>query len=155
VKHRQVMDKVKFTAAQNFKDMIDVARGDNKKTVDIKEAWFRGVAKRAHAQPESKPMSEVITMLSAYFEFEQNKLRTALMSPHYNPLSRENQNDIIDSEQLIYLADPSLSMITADKGFKRKVRGSKQADRIVTASPSDLENARAAEVVLARALLLG
>jgi hypothetical protein len=155
VKHKQVMDRFKLAAAQSFKDMIDLARGEKKKTVAIKEAWFRGVAKRAHAKPESRPMSEVITMLSAYFEFEQKKLKTALMSPHYNPLSRVNQNDIVDSEQLIYLADTSLCMLTADKGFSRKVTESEQRARIVTASVSDLESARKAEGVLAKAVLLG
>jgi cysteinyl-tRNA synthetase len=155
VKHRQVMDRFKLAAAQSFKDMIDLARGEKKKTVDIEEAWFRGVAKRAHAKPESKSMSEVITMLSAYFEFEQKKLKTALMSAHYNPLSRVNQNDIIDSEQLIYLGDTSLCMLTADKGFSRKVTESEQRARIVTASVSDLESARKAEGVLAKAVLLG
>jgi hypothetical protein len=33
-------------------------------------------------------------------------------SRHYNPLSRKNQNDIIDSEQLVYLGDDSLCMLT-------------------------------------------
>jgi hypothetical protein len=46
-------------------------------------------------------------------------------------------------------------MLTADKGFSRKVTESEQRARIVTASVSDLESARKAEGVLAKAVLLG
>jgi hypothetical protein len=100
----------------------------------------------------SKTIPEVQSLLGAYHEFEQSKLQTALLIPEYNPLSHKNQNDIIDSEQLIYLSDPSLCMLTADKGIKSKVVKSEQAARIVVATPEDLSDAKKAEAVVGCAL---
>jgi hypothetical protein len=53
---------------------------------------------------------------------------------------------------LVYLADPSLCMITADRGIKCKVTKSEQAARIITISADDLMDARKAEAVLKRNL---
>jgi hypothetical protein len=46
-------------------------------------------------------------------------------------MSRDNQNDIMDADQLVYLSDPSLCMLTSDGGFKSKVTKSEQAARIL------------------------
>jgi hypothetical protein len=146
--HNQVMDNFKLSAAQDFKNMIDAARNERTKSFDMTGPWFRGVARRAGADPNSKPESEIVSTLSAYHEFEQSKLKTALKLKKYNPLSRTNQNDIIDAEQLVYLADKSLCMITADKGFKSKVQKSDQAARIITVPAEDLMGAHTAEAVL-------
>ena len=89
-----------------------------------------------------------MSALSAHHEFEQAKLKTALGEPEYNPLSRKNQNDIIDAEQLVYLADESLCLLTADSGFKSKVTKSKQAARVITAAATDLMNAKKVEAIL-------
>jgi hypothetical protein len=150
--HNQVMDDFKLSVAQDFKNMVDAARNEKTKAFDMTGPWFRGIARRAGADANSKPESEIVSALSAYHEFEQNKLKTALKFRKYNPLSRTNQNDIIDAEQLVYLADPSLCMITADRGFKSKVTKSDQAARIITISADDLMDARKAEAVLKRNL---
>ena len=73
---------------------------------------------------------------------------TGLTDREYNPLSRKNQNDIIDVDQLLYLSDPSLCMMTADGGFKSKVRDSDQAARIITAPASDLMDPDKAELLV-------
>lgn len=150
---QQVMDDFKQGIAQNFKNMVDTARRDKKKTYDMTKDWFLGIAKRAHAEPNSRPVSDIVLALSAYHEFEKSKLQTALANRAYNPLSKTNQNDVIDSEQLVYLGDTSLRIITADKGIGRKVMKSQQATRVVIASPGDLINASNAEGVLRGSLL--
>ena len=157
-KQKQAMDEFKERMAHDFKDMLDDFRakqgktGKKAKPVDITEFWFQGILKRAKVPASSKTMSEVQSLLSAYHEFEQSKLRTALLLPEYNPLSRKNQNDIIDAEQLIYLGDPSLCMLTADKGFKSKVEKSSQAARVIVAAVDDLRDAKKAEAALRNAL---
>jgi len=55
----------------------------------------------------------------------------------------------------VYLGGESLSFITADKGIGRKVKKSKQAARIIIASPRDLMDACKAEAVLRSSLLAG
>jgi hypothetical protein len=128
--------------------MIGAARQDKVKAFDMTEVWSASIAKSVGADPKSKPIDEIVSALRAQHEFEQAKLRTALTIPKYNPLSRKNQNDIIDVEQLVYLWDESLCMLTADGGFKSKVTNSKQATRIVTAQAADLRNAKKVEAIL-------
>jgi len=159
LQQKKMMDDFKGTMAQDFKNMLDDLRKQQgkkekqrAKPVDTSEPWFNGVAKRAKADPSSKTMSEVQSLLGAYHEFEQAKLQTALLIPEYNPLSHDNRNDIIDSEQLIYLGDPSLCMLTADKGIRSKVVKSEQAARIIVAAPEVLSDATKAEGVLKSAL---
>jgi len=115
-------------------------------------AWFASIAKSVDADPNSKTVDEIVTALSAHHEFEEVKLQRALTIRLYNPPSKDNRNDIIDAEQLVYLSDPSLCMITADTGFKSKVTKSPQAAQIITASPNDLMDATTAAGVLKHAL---
>jgi hypothetical protein len=146
--HKKLMDDFKFTKAQEFKAMIDAARREKTKTYDITGVWFASIANSVHADRNSKAVAEIVAKLSAHHEFEQAKLNTALTIREYNPLSRTNQNDIIDAEQLVYLADPSLCMLTSDGGFRSKITKSQQAERIITAPQSDLVDAGKAEAVL-------
>ena len=159
LQQKQTMDDFKNTMAHDFKNMLDDLKKQQgkkekqkAKPVDTTVPWFNGIAKRAKADANSKTISEVESLLGAYHEFEQTKLQTALVNVKYNPLSLKNRNDIVDSEQLIYLGDPSLYMLTADNGIKSKVIKSQQAARIVVASPEELSNSTKAEAVLKYAL---
>lgn len=146
------MDDFKMGKAQEFKDMLDAARREKVRAYDMTRDWFQAIARSVNADPASKPIEEIVAALSAHHEFEQVKLQRALKARTYNPFSRDNQNDIIDAEQLLYLCEPSLCMITADAGFKSKVRKSDQAERIITAPANDLMDPHKAEAVLRAAL---
>ena len=155
LQQRQMMEEFKLNMAHDFQNMVDDLKTQQGKTskkkanpVDPTDVWFRGVAKRAQADPTSKPISEVQALFGAYHEFEQEKLRRALVSPDYNPLSHANQNDIIDAEQLVYLGDHLLCMITSDKGLKSKVTKSDQAMRIILAAAPDLMDTQKAEEII-------
>jgi len=155
LQQKQAMKKFKLQMAQDFKNMVDDLKsqqgkiGKKKaKPVDTTDVWFHGIAKRAQADPTSKPTSEVQALFGAYHEFEQEKLRRALVSKDYNPLSHDNQNDIIDAEQVVYLADDSLCMVTSDKGLKGKVTKSSQATRIILSAAQDLVDPQKAEGVI-------
>jgi hypothetical protein len=150
--HKQVMDNFKENTAQHFKDMLTEARKEKKKHFDMTEAWFRGIANRIHAAPKSRKMSEIVSALSAYHEFEESKLQMALTTPQYNPLSKTNRNDIFDAEQLVYLGDKSLCLLTCDKGFRKRVKKSEQARRLITATREELIDAKKAEALLRKAL---
>lgn len=155
LQQKKMMDDFKDTMAHDFKNMLDDLKKQQgkkekqkAKPVDTTTPWFNGIVKRAKADANSKTIPEVQSLLSAYHEFEQSKLQTALLIPEYNPLSHKNQNDIIDSEQLIYLGEPSLCMLTADKGFKSKVEKSSQAARVIVAAVEDLTDAQKAEALM-------
>jgi len=151
-KHKQVVDSFKMSTAHHFKDMLTEVRKGPGKTFDMTEAWFLGIANRIHADPKSKAVSELLCSLSAYHEFEQSKLQTALDTPTYNPLSKKNRNDIFDAEQLVYLGDNSLCLLTCDKGFKKRVKQSEQAARIITVPREELLDAKKVEVLLRKTM---
>jgi hypothetical protein len=153
--HKQVMDTFKENYAQSFKNMLTEARKERKKQFDITEAWFHGVANRIQADPNSRKMTDIVSALSAYHEFEQSKLETALTTRKYNPLSHKNRNDIFDAEQLVYLGDKSLCLLTCDKGFGKRVKKSEQAARIITATREELVDATQAEALLKKILGAG
>ena len=146
--HAKMIDDFKREKAEQFKAMVDAARQDKLKTFDTTEFWYASIADSAGADPKSKSVDEVVSALSAHHEFNQAKLQRALTIREYKPLSRKNQNDIFDVEQLVYLWDKSLCMLTADGGFKSKVTNSKQATRIITAEEADLRDAKRVEVIL-------
>jgi len=159
LQQKKMMEDFKDTMAHDFKNMLDDLKKQQgkkemqkAKPVDTTAPWFNGIAKRAKADVSSKTSSEVESLFSAYHAFEQSKLQTALLIPEYNPLSHKNQNDIIDAEQLIYLGDPSLCMLTADKGFKSKIEKSSQAARVMVAAVDDLKDSQKAEALMRRVL---
>ena len=66
------------------------------------------------------PTAKVVEALSAYHEFDFRKLEVALANKaSYNV--EKHRNDLFDAEQLVYLSDPSLHFLTADRGYLRKV----------------------------------
>jgi len=150
--HKKLMDDFKIAKAEQFKALLDAARVEKVRAYDMTRDWFESIARSVDADPTSKPVAEIVDALSAHHEFEKVKLQRALTDPEYNPLSRKNQNDIIDVDQLVYLSDPSLCMMTADGGFKSKVRDSHQAARIITAQATDLMDPSKAELLVRSAL---
>lgn len=145
-KLKDVMDRIKKETAQNFGRLLEAARTEPLEGEKFCDAWFRGIANRVKADPASKPMAEIVSKLNAYHEFEQSKLRNAVQSKDYNP--EKHANDLLDAEQLIYLADPSLCFLTCDTGFQNLVKKSPQAARIITVRPAELADARKVEAVL-------
>jgi hypothetical protein len=148
LKYQQMMDDLKMRMAQRFKDMLDDLRKKKYKSFDITASWLQGIAKRIDADPKSKLSPSLVDSLSAYHEYEQSRVTTALKSRQYNPLSRTNQNDIIDSEQLVYLADERLCLITGDTGLRRRVKTSPQLSRIITATPEQLQDPKQASALI-------
>ena len=144
-KHKKFMVDLKLKAAQTFQAKAAYAKSNR---FDTTEAWFHALADSVQAEPGSRPIGEIVTALSAYHEYEESKLQTALKIADYNPLSLKNQNDIIDAEQLVYLGEPSLSFLTCDQGFRKRIKKSGQAARIVTAAPEELLNPQKAEALL-------
>lgn len=148
-KLKDAMDAMKLRASQDFARLLDIAKKESSKPDWFSEAWYQGIAKRAKADANSKSARELATTFSAYHEFEQVKLETALRSKGYNP--EKHQNDLLDAEQLIYLGSPALRFLTCDNGFAR-VKKSSQAARIRIVSPHDLTDIGKTEALLKRVI---
>lgn len=148
-KLKDAMDAMKRKTADDFGRLLEQARKEPLVGDKFSEAWFLGISNRVHADPNSKSVAEIVHKLSAYHEFEQVKLATALQYPEYNP--EAHMNDVLDAEQLVYLAAPALCFLTADRGFER-VAKSEQAGRIAVVPPADLSDAQKVEAVLRKLL---
>jgi hypothetical protein len=84
-KLKDVMDSMKQRNAENFGRLIGLARMEPLQGERFSNAWFSGIANRVKADPASKPLSEIVSTLNAYHEFEESKLQVALANKDYNP----------------------------------------------------------------------
>jgi hypothetical protein len=71
--------------------------------------------------------------LDAFLTFSSALCDLALNS---NYSFEKHKNDWVDGQQLYYLADPELYIVTLDGPLKEKIKTSSQAERVV--SPSEL-----------------
>ncbi len=149
-KLKDAMDRMRQQTADAFGGLVEQARRDTLEDEKFSNAWFSGIANRVKADPASKSLPEIISELSAYHEFERVKLQIAVRSKDYNP--QKHKNDLLDAEQLIYLADPSLYFLTCDTGFQKFAAKSAQAPRIITVPQADLADAKKIETLLCKML---
>jgi hypothetical protein len=79
-------------------------------------------------------MDDVVSRFSAYFEHQTSRVRAAIVATcrgqRYN--FAKHQNDLLDSEQLVYLADERLHFVTCDKGFEQLKSGQEKQVSVVT-----------------------
>ena len=125
---RALLNKGKNEAADNFTALrASVSAEGRLDPAEDRRIFAQSIARRAGVEPESVDVDFVLTHLDAHYRFEQQRINAAIDNPEYNVTKRAN--DVYDSELLIYLADPSLHLLTCDTGFKRS-NGSSQANRI-------------------------
>jgi hypothetical protein len=111
------------------------------------ELWVHGIAQRVHVDPASRLIADIVAAMSAYHEYECTKIKIAAENRDYDPA--KHKNDLLDSEQLVYLADPTLHFLTCDRGYAKRVTKSEQAKRIHTVSVEELAKAERVEALLA------
>jgi hypothetical protein len=143
---RDEVAKVKTSEAAEFQAAVDYFKGNTLTEDAFAEAWCAGIRKRVGQEQNPKPNADIIAALSAVHEFELNKLKTALADPAYNIL--KHKNDLLDSEQLIYLGDPNLHFLALDRGYVAKVVNSPFRVRIHHVERKDLATPVAAEATL-------
>jgi hypothetical protein len=126
---RDELDKIKTEYAGYFKETVNYFRAAPLTESLFTQIWVNGVKNRLHLEKNTTPTAQVVEALSAYHEFEFSKLVVALANKgSYNAV--KHRNDLFDAEQLVYLKDPSLHFLTADRGYLRKVVKSPFRDRI-------------------------
>jgi len=109
---------------------------------EFDEIWATGIKNRIDMK-KAPSTAQIVADLSAYHEFEVSKLQLALANKDYN--IEKHRNDLSDAEQLVYMKDPVLHFLTADRGYLRKVVKSPFRHRIhevpseLLADPDKLE----------------
>ena len=95
------------------------------------------MAHRAGIDEASVDVDFVVDKLDAFYVFEKHRMQVGAKNDDYNV--DKHSNDVYDAELLIYLADPTLHLLTCDKGFRR-VEKSSQANRVHIADAACLKN---------------
>jgi hypothetical protein len=136
--------KTKYAAG--FQSLMNIYSNESHDDDQFSEEWLKCRVK----QYTGARRHELLEALSAYHEFDIEKLKVALNNPGFRPGNKSNQNDALDSQQLAYLCDPALHFVTCDKGYLRKIKKSSQTDRIHQASLDMLSDPVKAEELLKR-----
>ncbi len=143
---KDAMDKMKDLSAADFARLVEAYRKNPLTSEQFSQLWITGIAKRAKVDPCCRPPADVVSALSAYHEYEEERLKVAVNNPQYRP----DKNDMLDSEQLPYLGGPLLNFLTCDGGYLTRIKKSPQAARIHRVSPDELGTAEKVEELLRR-----
>lgn len=135
---RALLDKEKGEAAKNFSAVLNSWRleGTLSETAN-KEIFARSIARQAGFDEAKVDVDFVVKNLNAHYVFENHRMQVGAQHSDYNV--DKHSNDVYDAELLIYLADPTLHLLTSDKGFRR-IEKSPQASRVHIADADCLKN---------------
>jgi hypothetical protein len=133
-KLKDAIDKMKESTAAQFEKLVKMWRAEPLTPEKFSEMWLHGIARRTKSEPTSRPIADVVASLSAYHEYEEQRLLVAVHNSNYKP----NDNDLLDSEQLPYLGDSNLHFLTCDGGYGARIKKSPQLKRIHRVTIDDL-----------------
>jgi hypothetical protein len=150
----KVMDalrQMKATTGGLFKQLVEVWLKRNPKPESFDEVWLSVLARGLGIDPSRHGAAHVAEALSAYHEFERERLLVAAQDPMYN--FEKSANDILDAQQLVYLADSRLSFLTGDSGYLKRIKISQQRTHIHLLGPKPLNAGDDVDALL-RAILI-
>jgi len=135
---RTLLDEAKGEAARNFSAVLNSWRSEGPLSeAEHKAIFVRSIARQAGFDEAKVDVDFVVKSLNAHYVFESHRMEVGARNHDYNV--DKHSNDVYDAELLIYLADPTLHLLTSDKGFRRVERSS-QANRVHIADAACLRN---------------
>jgi hypothetical protein len=143
---RDELSTIKAEYASHFKETVDFFRNATFTEEKFTEVWLTGIKRRLHLVSNTTPAAGVVEALSAYHEFELNKVKVALENTDYN--FEKHRNDLFDAEQMVYLKDLNLHFLAIDRGYLRKVVKSGLRKQIHEIRRERLADPNEAEAVL-------
>lgn len=145
-KLKNFLDRMKDSTYADFSRLVEGWRKEPLTPEAFSEMWVYGIAKRTKVDPACRAVADIVSSLSAYHEFEEQRLLTAANNPEYKP----DKNDLLDSEQLPYLGDPQLHFLTCDGGYAARIKKSPQVARIHKVALDELATVEKVEALLRR-----
>jgi hypothetical protein len=143
---RVVLDNAKDEATKNFSAVLSNWRSEGPLSeAEDKAIFARSIARQAGFDETKVDADFVAKSLDAYYLFEHGRMQVGAQHVGYNV--GKHANDVWDAELLIYLADPTLHLLTSDKGFRR-IEKSHQANRVHIADATCLQDAKCASALL-------
>ena len=143
-KLKDALDGMKKSTSTDFSRLVEGWRKEPLTPEKFSEMWAYGIAKRTKSDPTSRPVADIVTSLSAYHEYEEQRLVIAVKNLEYKP----DENDLFDSEQLPYLGDEKLHFVTCDGGYGARIKKSPQAVRIHKVAIEELASVQQVESLL-------
>jgi hypothetical protein len=93
-----------------------------------RQQWAVGVLHDLQIQITTLNVASLCSALDAAYEYD-NYLYNLAQKNSYD--FSKHDSDWLDSQQLYYLADPNVFLVTFDSKLKQRIAGSSQADRIL------------------------
>ncbi len=116
-------------------------RGPVGRGTEHRAIFARSIARRAGVDEATVDVDFVVKSLDALYVFESHRMQVGAQNLDYNV--DKHSNDVYDAELLIYLADPTLHLLTSDRGFRR-IEKSSQAGRVHIADADCLRDPKCA-----------
>jgi hypothetical protein len=145
-KLKVALEEIKDFYADHFSQLMNLWRANKPGEEEFREVFLSGMAQRLQVDERVLKAANIPVVLSAYYNFEFAKLNIGAANHAYN--ARKHANDLLDAEQLVYLADPRLHFVTCDRGYKDKVAASEQSRRIHSYGPEILARPEDAEAMI-------
>jgi len=143
---RALLDQAKSEAAKDFSAVLAGWRSEGPLSeAEHKAIFARSIARKAGFDEAKVDVDFVVKSLNAFYVFEGHRIQIGAQYDDYNVV--KHSNDVYDAELLLYLADPTLHLLTSDKGFRR-VEKSSQANRVHIADAACLKNPECASNTL-------
>jgi hypothetical protein len=93
------------------------------------DEWAIAMMKQVNISLDEQQAAELGNRLDAAHQFDMQVWKAAIApKSNYNP--EKHRNDWIDLQQTMYLCDPSIHLMTADKPLCKKISASHQANRV-------------------------
>lgn len=145
-KLKGVLDRLKDDETNKFQQVLDQHRNQPFSDDQLKGAFVTGLERMVGVKTGVKSINDVVNAMSAYFEFEDVKLKEHARNPQF----RVDRNDILDVEQLVYLEDTRLHFLTCNRKDFDRVKNSPQAQRIHKVPHSALQSPNEIEALFER-----
>jgi hypothetical protein len=112
---------------QRFVQLVSTLKGTKKFTL-APEQWAERALSFYGIEEDEAARNRFLKALYAAYQFDTVLLDLA-RNRNYD--LQKNVSDIVDTQQLIYLCDPTVVFVTDDSDFKKRLRGNAQSGRIV------------------------
>jgi hypothetical protein len=133
-----------------FQGCIDHFRSTKLTQPEFTRAWLTRYHNNDAAKDYPRTDDQMVKIFNAVHEFEFEKLKVAVNDPNYK--AANHANDLFDAEQLIYLGNPNMHLVTVDKGYLPKVLKSPQRSQIHQVTRAQLGDPKSAEALLRQIL---
>jgi hypothetical protein len=155
---RNYLQRSRLSDAQTRRDAVvhirENLRTQKRRTIteeELRSAFRNSIAVRAKVEPSHAGVSIFAARVEAYYQHETVRLKRAIENPKMNLVSKKRQNDLFDTEQLLYLAVPELCFLSTDGRAYAHLQDLEQGRRIYLAQPESLASFAEAQDVLRHA----